>query len=94
MNVTGIKLAVNAGRLEFKWSPRDADLVRHGINHHAFQRQMRLICCMLARMGSERGQTMAEYGILIGVIAIVVVAAAVFLGSSITDIFKSTGSHL
>ena len=46
------------------------------------------------RLSSERGQTMAEYGILIGVIAIVVVAAAVFLGSSITDIFKSTGSHL
>ena len=37
---------------------------------------------------------MAEYGILIGVIAIVVVAAAVFLGGSIADIFRSTGSHL
>lgn len=42
----------------------------------------------------EEGQTMAEYGILIGVIAIVVVAAAVFLGGSITSLFRSTGSHL
>ena len=42
----------------------------------------------------ERGQTMAEYGILIGVIAIVVVAAALFLGGSITSLFRDTGSHL
>jgi Flp pilus assembly pilin Flp len=46
------------------------------------------------RLSAQDGQTMAEYGILIGVIAIVVVAAAVFLGSSITDIFHTTGSHL
>jgi Flp pilus assembly pilin Flp len=46
------------------------------------------------RLHDERGQTMAEYGILIGVIAIVVVAAAIFLGGSITDIFNKTGSHL
>lgn len=47
-----------------------------------------------ARLRSEDGQTMAECGILIGVIAIVVIAAAVFLGGSIADIFRSTGSHL
>ena len=46
------------------------------------------------RLTAQDGQTMAEYGILIGVIAIVVVAAAVFLGGSIADIFRNTGSHL
>jgi Flp pilus assembly pilin Flp len=46
------------------------------------------------RLVDQRGQTMAEYGILIGVIAIVVVAAAIFLGGSIADIFNKTGSHL
>jgi Flp pilus assembly pilin Flp len=42
----------------------------------------------------QDGQTMAEYGILIAVIAIVVVLAAVFLGSSISSLFKNTSSHL
>ena len=37
---------------------------------------------------------MAEYAILLGVIAIVVVAGAVFLGGSITNLFRTTGSHL
>jgi Flp pilus assembly pilin Flp len=40
----------------------------------------------------EEGQTMAEYGILIAVIAIVVVIAAATLGSSISGLFSAT-SH-
>jgi Flp pilus assembly pilin Flp len=48
----------------------------------------------LPRLRDERGQTMAEYGILIGVIAIIVVAAAFLLGGSISTLFKNTGSHL
>jgi pilus assembly protein Flp/PilA len=62
------------------------------MNLFALQELVRRI--MTASWRDERGQTMAEYGILIGVIAIVVVAAAVFLGGSITSIFRSTGSHL
>jgi Flp pilus assembly pilin Flp len=46
------------------------------------------------RVRLQDGQTMAEYGILIAVIAIVVVVAAVLLGSSITSLFKDTSSHL
>jgi Flp pilus assembly pilin Flp len=42
----------------------------------------------------ERGQTMAEYGILLGVIAIVVVLVAITLGSSISELFSSIGKHL
>jgi pilus assembly protein Flp/PilA len=49
---------------------------------------------MLMRLRREEGQTMAEYGILIAVIAIVVVLAAVFLGSSISSLFSNTSTHL
>jgi Flp pilus assembly pilin Flp len=49
---------------------------------------------MLTRLRREEGQTMAEYGILIAVIAIVVIVAAIFLGSSISSLFNNTGSHL
>jgi pilus assembly protein Flp/PilA len=42
----------------------------------------------------ERGQTMAEYGILIAVIALIVVVAAVVLGSSITGLFNSTATKV
>jgi pilus assembly protein Flp/PilA len=52
------------------------------------------ISSLLNRLRREEGQTMAEYGILIGVIAIVVVAAALLLGTSITNLFNNTGSHL
>jgi Flp pilus assembly pilin Flp len=37
---------------------------------------------------------MAEYGILIAVIALVVVVVAITLGSSISHLFSSTASHL
>jgi pilus assembly protein Flp/PilA len=49
---------------------------------------------LVVRVRHEEGQSMAEYGILIGVIALVVIAAAVFLGGSISSLFNSTGSHL
>jgi pilus assembly protein Flp/PilA len=42
----------------------------------------------------EDGQTMAEYGILIAVIALIVVLAAVTLGGSISSLFGSTSGSL
>lgn len=53
-----------------------------------------LVGMLTARMRSERGQTMAEYGILIAVIAVIVVVAATALGGSITGVFNSAGSKL
>jgi Flp pilus assembly pilin Flp len=47
-----------------------------------------------SRLRGEAGQTMAEYAILLAVIALVVVAVAVFLGSSISSIFSSTSHKL
>jgi pilus assembly protein Flp/PilA len=42
----------------------------------------------------EEGQTMAEYSLILGGIAIIVIAAIVFLGGRITDLFESTGSSV
>lgn len=48
---------------------------------------------LVMRFRREEGQTMAEYGLLLAVIAIVVVAAAIILGSSISNLFtKVAGS--
>jgi Flp pilus assembly pilin Flp len=53
-----------------------------------------LFLIIWARMACARGQTMAEYGILIAVIAVVVVVAASLLGDSITGIFRSASTKL
>ncbi|HTX44825.1 MAG TPA: Flp family type IVb pilin [Solirubrobacteraceae bacterium] len=52
------------------------------------------ITMVMVRMRREEGQTMAEYGILLGVIALVVVVVAVTLGSSISALFSSTATKL
>jgi Flp pilus assembly pilin Flp len=40
----------------------------------------------------QEGQTMAEYALILGGIAIVVIAGILILGPAITDLFKETGS--
>jgi pilus assembly protein Flp/PilA len=47
-----------------------------------------------SRLSGERGQTMAEYGILIAVIALIVVVAATMLGGSLSGLFHNTASHV
>jgi pilus assembly protein Flp/PilA len=49
---------------------------------------------IVVRLTADRGQTMAEYGILIAVIALVVVVAAVTLGSSISTLFHNTAAKV
>jgi Flp pilus assembly pilin Flp len=53
-----------------------------------------LVGMMLTRVRREDGQTMAEYGILIGVIALIVVVAAVLLGGNLTSLFNSTAKSV
>jgi len=53
-----------------------------------------LASMLQVRMRNEEGQTMAEYGILIAVIALVVIAAAVLLGGSISSLFGSAASKV
>jgi Flp pilus assembly pilin Flp len=40
------------------------------------------------------GQTMAEYSLILGGIAILVILALIFLGGRIRDLFESTGSSV
>ena len=42
----------------------------------------------------QDGQTMAEYALILGGIAVVVIAAIVFLGGRIDDLFRDTGSSV
>ena len=49
---------------------------------------------LLLRLHAQRGQTMAEYAILLGVIALVILAAALFLGTGLSSIFMTTGRRL
>lgn len=52
------------------------------------------ITMVSVRMRREEGQTMAEYGILVAVIALIVIAAAVLLGSSISSLFNSASTKV
>jgi pilus assembly protein Flp/PilA len=49
---------------------------------------------LTARMHDEEGQTMAEYGLLLAVIAVVVVIAALVLGSSISALFNGVAGSM
>jgi pilus assembly protein Flp/PilA len=53
-----------------------------------------LISYLKLRLGREEGQTMAEYGILIAVIAIIVVVAAALLGTNLSTLFNSTAGKV
>jgi Flp pilus assembly pilin Flp len=53
-----------------------------------------LVAALVARVQREEGQTMAEYAILVTVIAVVVLAGAVFLGNSISSIFSSLAGKI
>ena len=53
-----------------------------------------LVSSLFARMRAEEGQAMAEYGILLAVIAVVVTLAAIFLGTQISSVFSSVGHSI
>jgi len=48
----------------------------------------------LARRDDEEGQTLVEYGLLLALIAIVVIAALVVLGPIVSGIFDEVGDSL
>ncbi len=56
--------------------------------------EVQLILALIRRFAGERGQTMAEYGVLIAVIAVVVVLVAALLGPNIKGLFSSSGGHV
>jgi pilus assembly protein Flp/PilA len=46
------------------------------------------------RVPDEQGATMVEYALLVALIAVVVIAAALFLGQQISDKFSEVGNTL
>ena len=48
----------------------------------------------LTDLRREEGQTMTEYGVLLALIAVVVIAALLFLGPKIANVFTYVGSQL
>jgi len=44
--------------------------------------------------GPEEGQTLAEYALILALIAVLAVVALIFLGGTITKLFSSTGNKL
>jgi pilus assembly protein Flp/PilA len=49
---------------------------------------------LMLRLQREEGQTMAEYGMLLAVIAVVVVVVAMTLGTSISSLFSKVAGGL
>ena len=45
-------------------------------------------------MDSERGATAVEYGLLVALIAVVIIAAVVFLGHTLSHLFGSSASGI
>jgi pilus assembly protein Flp/PilA len=73
---------------------------RHDILHMGggentmFSSLYQLAGALVARVQREEGQSMAEYGILIAVIGVVVLVAAALLGTSISSVFNSLATHI
>jgi Flp pilus assembly pilin Flp len=55
---------------------------------------MSSVLTALVRLRTERGQTLAEYGILVAVIAIVVIVAAIAFGGALSQLFGNNASHI
>ena len=48
----------------------------------------------LFRLGGERGQGLAEYALILGLVAVLAIAALTFLGGSISGLLSTVGSYL
>jgi len=53
-----------------------------------------LVAYFQLRRDSEEGQTLVEYGLLLALIAIVVIAVLLVLGPAISGIFRSVNNQL
>ena len=48
----------------------------------------------LGRPIDEEGATAVEYGIMVALIAVVIIAAVFFLGTSLSDLFSDVGTTI
>ena len=49
---------------------------------------------LAARIKSERGASAVEYGLLVALIAIIIIAAVTLLGSNLSSIFNKTATSI
>jgi len=54
----------------------------------------KLITLILVGRDEEKGATAVEYGLMVALIAIAIIAAVTFLGGSLTSLFNSIGSKI
>jgi Flp pilus assembly pilin Flp len=47
-----------------------------------------------SRLAVEAGQTLAEYGIMVSVIAIIVIVAAIVFGGDLSGLFKQSATSI
>ena len=59
-----------------------------------FERVWDLVRFLYVRLQCQRGQTMAEYGILIAWLALVVIVAATKLGASLSQTIHTTAGKI
>jgi pilus assembly protein Flp/PilA len=45
-----------------------------------------------AKMSSKKGQGMVEYGLIIGIVAVILIAALAFLGDPLRNLFSNIGA--
>lgn len=53
-----------------------------------------LVALITHHSDDERGQTLVEYGLLLALIAIVVIAVLIILGPTVSGIFQSVNDQL
>lgn len=53
-----------------------------------------MVVSYLATLKREEGQGMAEYGLILALVALAVVAAFIFLGDEVSELISEVGSQL
>ncbi|HEY5107122.1 MAG TPA: Flp family type IVb pilin [Caulobacteraceae bacterium] len=53
-----------------------------------------MVKCLASFLASERGSTAVEYGLIVALISIVVVAAVTSMGTTLNSLFTTIGTHL
>ena len=54
----------------------------------------KLACRLQARLNGERGATAVEYGLMVALIAVVIIAAVTLLGNSLSTTFNNVAAQV
>jgi pilus assembly protein Flp/PilA len=52
------------------------------------------ILSLVARVRDDRGATAVEYGLMVGLIAVVIIAAVTLLGGNLTELFNGVAGDV